>query len=194
MVAPGPGPCRYVKDGLATLAQAGPRRPGREARLRRPPGPGPCRDLSDGLATLALAGPRRPGREARLRRPPGRGPHRATGRSAAPAEEVGSGSFFARNPNQEGPPADQRGGSMPRGDCSLPLVLLEVAAGTERDRWVPAQLPSRSWKPPAARAGRRSGAPSGRSRSQGPALRGVRSGRHEDQDRINPRSAPRGGG
>ncbi len=88
----------------------------------------------------------------------------------------------------------QRGGSMPRGDCSLPLVLLEVAAGTQPNRGAPTPLFFGCWKPPAARAGRRSGAPSGRSRSQGPALRGVRSGRHEDQDRINPRSAPRGGG
>ena len=82
---------------------------------------------------------------------------------------MGPGSFLARGPNQEGSPAKRHGGTLPRGDCSLPLVLLEVAAGTERDRWVPAQLPSRSWKPPAADAGRRSAGLSGASRSQGAA-------------------------
>ena len=157
------------------------------------PGPGPCRDLSDGLATLALVMPGLAKREARQWPAPGYGPCGATGRSAAPAEEVGSGSFFARNPNQEGPPADQRGGSMPRGDCSLPLVLLEVAAGTQPNRGAPTPLFFGCWKPPAARAGRRGGAPSGRSRSQGPAQRGVRNGRHEEPDRIRTRGAPRGG-
>lgn len=180
--APGPGPCRAMFNGLATLALAGPRRPGRAARLRRG---SPAWDLPLARAVGGRLRWARQGGHARVQHSERRGrigmrrqtpapkthdPKTKT-RNGAPAGTTGPGSSLARGPNQEGPPAEGGGGCLPRGFCSLPLVFLEASSGTQPNHGAPTPFFFGCWKPPDAGAGLRCVAPFGRSRSQVPPLR-----------------------